>query len=326
MLYQISQNADTNGMNPFNLGLCVSNSLFKTESTTITSGKQEADVMSSIVEFLILNSSSIFGSDVHTCIPDKHIIVHQIPSLSKPTASSIESLDEVESSPHLPIVNRSRDSGLATSDQPFNDDSSEISEHFRQQKSPITPDWTSSIACGNGIVSTSIILPSTTRSRNLKNTYKPSKQFMEREKLTNDTTDDSDNADSSVRSSTTTVHNMTIGKIKRTKPISRHSSLGSNEHHHQQQCLTKESKRLSTADVKRASSLKQFHHISDEGDNDDDEQNKTLNSNNNNNNNIDIKKKLNKNEQNLSSITNERRTKLVKSKSKNSDEESMMTR
>jgi hypothetical protein len=69
-------------MNPFNLGLCVSNSLFKTESTTITSGKQEADVMSSIVEFLVLNCSSIFGSDVITCIPDKHIIVHQIPNLS----------------------------------------------------------------------------------------------------------------------------------------------------------------------------------------------------------------------------------------------------
>ncbi len=82
VLHHISQNADTNGMNPFNLGLCVSNSLFKTESTTITSGKQEADVMSSIVEFLILNSSLIFGSDVLTCISDKHIIVHQIPNLS----------------------------------------------------------------------------------------------------------------------------------------------------------------------------------------------------------------------------------------------------
>jgi len=82
VLYRISQDADTNGMNPFNLGLCVSNSLFKTESTTITSGKQEADVMSSIVEFLIVNSSSLFGSDVLTCIPDKHIIVHQIPNLS----------------------------------------------------------------------------------------------------------------------------------------------------------------------------------------------------------------------------------------------------
>jgi hypothetical protein len=189
------------------------------------------------------------------------------------------------------VVNRSHDSGLAASDQPFNDDSSEISEHFRRNI-PITPssppDWTSSITCGNGTVLTSIILPTTTalsitRCRNLKNTYKPSKQFMERKKLINDTTDDSDhdvcNGDSSVRSSTTTVHNMTIGKIKRSKPISRHSSLGSNEHHHQQQQqqqnLTKESKRLTTNDVKRASSLKQFHHLSDEGD-DDDEQNKTL--------------------------------------------------
>jgi hypothetical protein len=69
-------------MNPFNLGLCVSNSLFKTESTTITSGKQEADVMSSIVEFLIQNCSTLFGSDILTCITDKHIIVHQTPNLS----------------------------------------------------------------------------------------------------------------------------------------------------------------------------------------------------------------------------------------------------
>jgi len=160
----------------------------------------------------------------------------------------------------------------------------------------------------------------------MKNPYKPSKQFMEREKLKNDTTDDSDheefNGDSSVRSSTTTVNNMTIGKIKRTKPISRHSSLGSNEHHHQQQqqqCSTKESKRLSTNDVKRASSLKQFHHISDEGDNDDDEQNKTLNSNNNNNNNdLNSKKKIIKNEQ--------IRAKLVKTKNKTNDDESMITR
>jgi hypothetical protein len=189
----------------------------------------------------------------------------------------------------------------------------------------------SSIACGTGTVLTSIILPPTTR-RNLKNPYKPSKHFMEREKLTNDTTDDSDheelNGDSSVRSSTTTVHNMTIGKIKRTKPISRHSSLGSNEHHQQQQQqqnLTKESKRSGTNDVKRASSLKQFHHVSDEGDNDDDEQNKTLNSNNNNNNN-NTKKKVSKNEQILSSTSIERRARLVKSKNKQSDEESMMTR
>jgi hypothetical protein len=248
--------------------------------------------------------------------------------LARPNASSIESLDEVESSPHLPIVNRSHDSGLATSDQPFNDDSSEISEHNRQQKSSLPPpDWISSIAYGHGTVLTSIILPSTIRYRNIKNSYKPSKQFMEREKLTNDTTDDSDheefNGDSSVRSSTTTVNNMTIGKIKRSKPISRHSSLGSNEHHQQQQQYsTKESKRLLTNDVKRASSLKQFHHISDEGDNDDDEQNKTLNSNNNNNN----KKKIIKNEQILSSTSNERRGKLVKTKNKNSDDESMITR
>ncbi|UJR32084.1 hypothetical protein I4U23_019552 [Adineta vaga] len=350
VLYRISQNADTNGMNPFNLGLCVSNSLFKTESTTITSGKQEADVMSSIVEFLILNCSSLFGSDILTCIPDKHIMVHQIPSLTRPAASSIESLDEVESSPHLPVVNRSRDSGLATSDQPFNDDSSEISEYFRRLTPVSPPDWTSSVACGSGTVLTSIILPTTTalsitRCRNLKNTYKPSKRFMEREKLKNDTTDDSDhdglNGDSSIRSSTTTVHNMAIGKIKRTKPISRHSSLGSNEHHNQQQqqqqqqqqeAFIKESKRLTTTnDVKRASSLKQFHHLSDEGD-DDDEQNKSLHINNH------MKKKVStlvkKHEQilpstsavNSKSLINERRSRLVKSKAKTSDDESMTTR
>lgn len=83
VLTRISQEADSNGMNSFNLGLCVSNSLFKTESTSLTSGKQEADVMSSIVEFLIVNSSILFGSDVSTCIPDKHVIVHQIPNLSQ---------------------------------------------------------------------------------------------------------------------------------------------------------------------------------------------------------------------------------------------------
>lgn len=82
VLTRISQEADGNGMNSFNLGLCVSNSLFKTESTSLTSGKQEADVMSSIVEFLIVNSSILFGSDVLTCIADKHIIVHQMPNLS----------------------------------------------------------------------------------------------------------------------------------------------------------------------------------------------------------------------------------------------------
>ena len=83
ILHRISEHADTNGMNPFNLGLCVSNSLFKTESTTITSGKQEADVMSSIVEFLIQNCSSLFGSDILTCITDKHIIIHETANLSK---------------------------------------------------------------------------------------------------------------------------------------------------------------------------------------------------------------------------------------------------
>ncbi|CAF4157027.1 unnamed protein product, partial [Rotaria sp. Silwood1] len=57
----------------------------------------------------------------------------------RPTASSIESLDEVESSPHLHIVNRSRDSGLATSDQPLNDDSSGISEYFRRNTSSTIP-------------------------------------------------------------------------------------------------------------------------------------------------------------------------------------------
>lgn len=74
-------------MNPFNLGLCVSNSLFKTETTCLTSGKQEADVMSSIVEFLIVNGSTLFGPDVLTCVPDKHIIVHPIPNLGRPAAS-----------------------------------------------------------------------------------------------------------------------------------------------------------------------------------------------------------------------------------------------
>jgi hypothetical protein len=69
-------------MNPFNLGLCVSNSLFKTESTTIISGKQEADVMSSIVEFLIQNCSALFGSDILNCIIDKHILIYQLTNLS----------------------------------------------------------------------------------------------------------------------------------------------------------------------------------------------------------------------------------------------------
>jgi hypothetical protein len=82
ILHRISEEADRNGMNAFNLGLCVSNSLFKTESTTITSGKQEADVMSSIIEFLIQNCSLLFGLDVLTCVTDKRIIVHQIPNIS----------------------------------------------------------------------------------------------------------------------------------------------------------------------------------------------------------------------------------------------------
>jgi hypothetical protein len=227
--------------------------------------------------------------------------------LAYPTASSIESLDEVESSPHLPLVNRSHDSGLAASDQPFNDDSSEISEHFRRNQPPI-PNWTSSIACGKGIVLTSIIINnpnstittvSVTRRRSSKNSYKPSKQFLEREKLTNHTTDDSDH-NASIRSSTTTIHNLTIGKMKRSKSLSRHSSLGSGEHKQQQQQkqITKESRRLTTNDVKRTSSLKQIHYSSDEAD---DEENK--------------KRK----------IKNERRTKLNKSKI-NMIEESMITR
>jgi hypothetical protein len=261
-------------------------------------------------------------------------------SLARPTASSIESLDEVESSPHLPMVSRSHDSGLAASDQPFNDDSSEISEHIRRTKAPVPvpvpiplPDWTSSIACGKGIVLTSIIIPTTlnnnsnstittlsvARRRSSKNTYKPSKQFLEREKLTNDTTDESDN-NSSIRSSGTTIHNLTIGKIKRSKSLSRHSSLGSGEHNQQQKQLTKESSKcLTTNDVKRTSSLKQFHHSSDEGDVDD-EQNKTLND-------TTIKKKISIPTKNL---TNERRTKSVKPKTntinKNKDDESMTTR
>ncbi|CAF1048160.1 unnamed protein product [Rotaria sp. Silwood1] len=309
ILHHISENADINGMNPFNLGLCVSNSLFKTESTTITSGKQEADVMSSIVEFLIENCSLLFGSDILTCITDKHIVVHQIPNLIRPTASSIESLDEVESSPHLPIVNRSHDSGLAASDQPFNDDSSEISEHIRRNIIPITnslPNWTSSIACGKGIVLTSILInninPSITKRRNSKIIYKPSKQFLEREKLINNTTDDSDN-NSSIRSSSTTIHNITIEKLKRSKSLSRHSSLCNDEHkqHQQQKLITKESRRLITNNnVKRTSSLKQFHHSSDEAGDDDDEQNNLL--------------------------INERRIKLTKQFKKNINEENMITR
>lgn len=361
-------------MNPFNLGLCVSNSLFKTESTTITSGKQEADVMSSIVEFLIFNASSLFGADVLTCIPDKHILVHQMANLGelifeerklgfsmrialgRPAASSIESLDEVESSPHVPVVNRSRDSGLATSDQPFNDDSSEVSEHFRRQTSPPPPDWLASIACGTGTVLSSIVLPpSMARGRNLKNSYKPSKQFLERERLTTDTTDDSDHGelhgDSSVRSSTTTVHNVTISKVKRTKPVSRHSSLGSSEHHHhqlqqlqlqqqqqqhqqqqqqqQQQNSNKESKRSIANDVKRASSMRQFHYVSGDDDNDEDEHNKTLNASNNNlttTTTSATKKKVYTAEPIILLPPNERRAKLMRSRIKHGEEETMMTR
>ncbi len=234
--------------------------------------------------------------------------------LFRPAASSIESLDEVESSPHLPQVNRSHDSGLAASDPPFNDDSSELSEYFRRTRTPL-PDWTASIACGKGIVLTSIItnhsnsiIPtlSVTRRRSSKNSYKPSRQFLEREKLTNNTTDDSDN-NSSIRSSATTIRNITIGKVKRSKSLSRHSSLGSAEHKQQQKQLTKESERLTTNDVKRTSSLKQFYHSSDDDGDADDE----------------LKKK-----KNLS--INERRTKLNKSKTnmtkKNTDEECMTTR
>ncbi|CAF0734403.1 unnamed protein product [Didymodactylos carnosus] len=146
VLQRIAHFSDTNGMTPFNLGLCVSNSLFKTESTTITRGKQEADVMSSIVEFLIHNCVILFGNDILTCIQDKRFIINQqhnhhnqedLSNQAPPTASSIESLDEVESSPYLPVVNRSRDSGLAASDQPFNDDSSEISEHILRTTNPL---------------------------------------------------------------------------------------------------------------------------------------------------------------------------------------------
>lgn len=188
----------------------------------------------------------------------------------------MESLDEVESSPHLPVVNRSHDSGLAASDQLVNDDSSEISEHFRRQR-PLIPNWNASIVCGKGLVLTSIILPNTqsntsvARRRSSKNSYKPSKQFLEREKLTN-TTDESDR-ESSVRSSTTTLHNVTAEKIKRSKSLSRHSSLGSGEYKQQKQ-LTKESRRLTSTDVTRTTSFKQIRQSSDDaGGEDDEEQN-----------------------------------------------------
>jgi hypothetical protein len=187
------------------------------------------------------------------------------------------------------VVNRSHDSGLAASDQPFNDDSSEISEHVRRRTvptpSPPVLDWTSSIACGRGAVLTSIVFPSTNppqstatttttvaRRRSSKTAYKPSRQFLEREKLTNDTTDESDHQ-SSLRSSTTTVQNSITGKIKRSKSLSRHSSLGSGEQpHHQHKSLFKDARRATINEVKRATSLKQIHHSSDEGDEDDEQQ------------------------------------------------------
>ena len=265
--------------------------------------------------------------------------------LARPAASSIESLDEVESSPHLPVVNRSRDSGLATSDQPLNDDSSEISEHVRRQ-TPLAPsDWTSSIVCGKGTVLTSIILPasiSNMRNRHSKNIYKPSKQFLQREKLTNNTSDESDQdlaaGDSSVRSSTTTVNNMSISKIKRSKPISRHSSLGSSEYQYQQQQQQQnqsnnELKRVTTTDVKRTSSLKQFHHSSDEGDNNDEL--KQIANSLRKKNLITTSKKSDPSQSPPDAIhrktsNNERRSRLTKSKAhentKLSDEESMTTR
>ena len=201
LLYRISQRADLNGMNSFNLGLCISNSLFKTESTTISSGKQEADVMSSIVEFLIENCSTLFGSDVITCIPEKSI--YQVEKATK--ASSMESLDEVDSSSPVALINRSHDSGLAASDPLFNDDSSELSEHIRRSTLPsLTIDWSSSISSGTGVVLSSIPLP---RRRSSRLPHRPSKQFLEREKLSHDTTDDSDHP--------------TPTKAKRTKSLSR---------------------------------------------------------------------------------------------------------
>lgn len=247
-MYRIAQNADLNGMNPFNLGLCVSNSLFKTESTTISSGKQEADVMSSIVEFLIENSIVLFGPDVLNCVCEKRILLQK--STNRIPISSIESLDEVESSPRLPVVNRSHDSGLAVSDPPFHDDSSEMSERTRHRTvpivTPISSELVSSIACGRGLVLTSILVPknnsvstkltAVARRRSSKTAYKPSKQFLQREKSTHDTTDDSDHLSS---------------QVKRSKSLSRHSSMASNE----QQKLTKRS--TGNVDVKRTTSLKQ---------------------------------------------------------------------
>lgn len=194
--------------------------------------------------------------------------------LVPPTASSVESLDEVESSPHLLNVNRSHDSGLAASDLVFNDDSSELSEQARRPAATII-NWKLFVSTGNGPVVKSIKTTSIARRRSSKTAYKPSRQFLEREKLTNHTTDESDeennlnNNSSSIRSSTTTIQNLTIGKIKRSKSLSRHSSLGSNEQKTVPMKTTnKESRRLLANDVKRTTSLKQIHHSSDETDHD----------------------------------------------------------
>jgi hypothetical protein len=197
-----------------------------------------------------------------------------------PTVSSIESLDEVESSPRLPMtINRSHDSGLAASDQPFNDDSSEMSERRQTLPPSLMSIWTSSIACGKGLVLKSILLPmpvddvhmtsNITRRRSSKATHKPSKQFLEREKLIDDTTDESDHHQSSVRSSATIVHTLTQAKLKRSKSLSRHSSVGSVEQ--QQKLFNKESRRLNNHDGRRAASVKQIHLSSDDEYDDDDD-------------------------------------------------------
>ena len=178
------------------------------------------------------------------------------------------------------MVDRSHDSGLAASDQLFNDDSSEISESIRRHTAILPcpmPDWSSSITCGKGLVHASIPIPIVLhRRRSSKATYKPSRKFLAREQLTQETTDESDN-NSSMRSSAATLQNSTINQVKRSKSLSRHASLGSSEqqqhhhHHHRQKHLTKESRRLAINDVKRTSSLKQIHHSSDDGGDDDDE-------------------------------------------------------
>lgn len=272
VLYRIGQNGSFNGMNPFNLGLCISNSLFRSESTTISSGKQEADVMSSIVEFLVENSIPLFGADVLTCVLDKEIIFQTVSNAT--TASSIESLDEVESSStQIAMVNRSHDSGLAVSDQPFPDDSSEMSEQIQRRNVPpkenqILAEWSSSVACGTGLVLTSILIPSSKtsqiqRRRSSKNNYKPSKSFLQREILCNDTTDDSDHPPTFLSSN----------KVKRSKSLSRHSSIV--QHETGQNSSNKEIKRSTTShDVKRSTSFKQIEPPSDDAD-DDDELNET---------------------------------------------------